>query len=498
MFEASGSILFLDYFVVPYQVDRDGPAPRVAMVSGSVDSWTWVCASEHPSPRAIVWPSVADDPSLAMTPPTLCSLNGIPLYCPVVPDHLLRARLNDMPGRWEPVYPVYGAGETHMASVWRDGDGNLVLPFNPDQAIVSFWSEAYLHASGGGVVAVGRRLAMAAYYRLRPVMPRAMQLRLRRAFSVVQARSRFPSWPMETALHDLYDFLFERLAEVADSPVPYIAPWPHGFAWACVLTHDVETQVGYRHLPVIRKIEEQLGLHSCWNFVPARDYQVDDELVCDLWEQGHEVGVHGLHHDGRDLESRDVLEKRLPAMRLAAKRWGASGFRSPATHREWELMPLLGFDYDSSYFDTDPFEPQSGGSLSLLPFWIGDLVELPMTLTMDSTLFLILQREDESAWVEKARMIRERGGMALINTHPDYLISPHLTDVYSRFLGWVAADETAWHALPGEVSEWWRRRTASHLVRRGDEWRVEGAAEHDGRIRFAGVPSATQTPSPVA
>ena len=48
-------------------------------------------------------------------------------------------------------------------------------------------------------------------------------------------------------------------------------------------------------------------------------------------------------------------------MRAYAERWEAVGFRSPATHRDWELMPLLGVDYDSSSPDTDPFEPKSGG-----------------------------------------------------------------------------------------------------------------------------------------
>jgi hypothetical protein len=35
-------------------------------------------------------------------------------------------------------------------------------------------------------------------------------------------------------------------------------------------------------------------------------------------------------------------------MREFATRWNAVGFRSPATHRVWEWMPLLGFHYDSS------------------------------------------------------------------------------------------------------------------------------------------------------
>ena len=98
--------------------------------------------------------------------------------------------------------------------------------------------------------------------------------------------------------------------------------------------------------------------------MPER-YAVADERVRALVADGFEVGVHGLRHDGRDLESLATLEKRLPAMRAWAERWGAVGFRSPATHRGWDLIPLLGFDYDSSYPDTDPFEPQARRLLQL-------------------------------------------------------------------------------------------------------------------------------------
>ena len=107
---------------------------------------------------------------------------------------------------------------------------------------------------------------------------------------------------------------------------------------------------------------------------------MDDETVAALTSAGFEVGVHGLYHDGRDLESERMLRKRLPEIRRYAERWRAVGFRSPATNRDWSLMPLLGFDYDSSFPDTDPFEPQAGGCCSLLPYFNGDLVELPITL----------------------------------------------------------------------------------------------------------------------
>jgi hypothetical protein len=211
-------------------------------------------------------------------------------------------------------------------------------------------------------------------------------------------------------------------------------------------------------------------------------YRVEPDVVDELTARGFEVGVHGLYHDGRDLASAELLAERLPAMREHARAWGAVGFRSPATHRQWELMPMLGFDYDTSYPDTDPFEPQSGGCCTWLPYFNRDLVELPITLPQDHTLFAILRREDERAWVEKAAAIRDRGGMALIITHPDYMLERRFLDVYARFLAAFGDDPSLWRVLPRDVSAWWRRRAESRIVPAGDGWRVEGAAAAEATV----------------
>jgi hypothetical protein len=179
-----------------------------------------------------------------------------------------------------------------------------------------------------------RRGAKHAYYALRPLMPRPVQIALRRRLAAVQQRSAFPRWPAEPALHDLYDLLFGLLAEVAGEPLPRIAAWPDGRSWALVLTHDVETAAGHGNVAPLRERELRHGVRSAWNFVPLR-YAVDDALVADLLADGFEVGVHGLHHDGRDIAPQ-ALERRLPQMRSYAARWHATGFRSPALGHDAE------------------------------------------------------------------------------------------------------------------------------------------------------------------
>jgi hypothetical protein len=356
----------------------------------------------------------------------------------------------------------------------RESDGSIVLAFDPTEVMHGAWSERYVQ-NGHGPKALARR----AYYTLRPALPRRAQIVLRRAYSRVQARTPFPRWPAEPALHDLYESLLGLFADLAGEPVPWIAPWPGGHSWAVVLTHDVETDVGYRSCEPLRELERDAGFRSSWNFVPRR-YRVDQSHVDELLADGFEVGVHGLYHDGRDIT---LLHERLPEMHEAAARWHAVGFRSPATHRVWQSMPLLGFDYDSSYPDTDPFEPMGGGCCTWLPFFNEELVELPITLPQDHTLFVIL-REDESRWLDKAALLRDRGGMALLITHPDYMREPARLDAYARFLAAVG-DDGAWRALPREVSAWWRRRAASSLERTNGEWHVVGPAAAEASVAYA-------------
>ena len=243
-----------------------------------------------------------------------------------------------------------------------------------------------------------RQLLVRVYYTVRPLLPRKLQLLLRRGHAARQTYPDFPGWPEEHALHDLYDWLLDRLEQIAGEPVPYLHPWPYGHTSAFVLTHDVETSEAATRSRRCAHPSVRAASDPSWNLVPER-YAVADELLDGCASEGCEIGVHGLRHDGRDLASRRMLRKRLPAIRAWADRWGAVGFRSPATQRSWDLMPLLGFDYDSSSTDTDPHEPQPGGCCTYLPFFIGDLVELPITLPQDHTLF---DSPRDDRWVRMA------------------------------------------------------------------------------------------------
>jgi hypothetical protein len=478
--EATDAPRFLDYFRVPFQVTGPAAAPASLPERHPARGWTWLTADRR---AFVAWPRSAAGAAGEHW------LGDIPIFAPVVPDAAIEGWLGQVGVGWRRVAELTDARGQRVASVWRDAAGTTVLPFDPDQAIESCWSERYRAAPGSRLSSAARDLARRAYYRLRPLMPRSTQIALRRMCAPLQARQRFPRWPVETGLHDLYDFLLDTVAEVAGQPLPYLAPWPNGYRWALLLTHDVELALGCANVAPLRAVEEELGYRSAWNFVPRR-YDTPDDLVRDLVASGFEVGVHGLYHDGLDLESEATLRKRLPAMRDYARRWGAVGFRSPALNRRWDVMPRLGFDYDSSYPDSDPHGPQGGGCCTWLPYFNGQMVELPVTMPQDHTVFEILGQSDETLWVEKAAFLKARGGLANLIVHPDYMLEPGRLDAYRRFLAGVADDRTVWRGLPRDVSAWWRRRDGSRLERVHGRWRVAGPASGEAVVSFAGRSAA--------
>ena len=458
MLASSHRFPLFDYFRVPYEVrPADGPLGRI---EGAGSAVTWPVGTT--AARRGLW-----------------LLEGSVFCAALAAEARLSEWERELGGRWQDLAEIRDADGERVAAVRRRSDGALLLPFDPGDAMVSAWSEAYA-SDMSGRRSRARLLASTGYYAVRPVLPRSLQLALRRAFSRVQARAPYPRWPVERGLHDLYGLLFRWLAQALDEPLLGLAPWPDGKRWALVLTHDVEHEEGLRSIRLMRDLELRLGYRSAWYLVPERDYTVEDSVVAELHADGFEVGVHGLRHDGRDLAS-GFLPARLPAVAEWRDRWQAAGFRAPALHRSWEAMPKLGFTYDSSSFDTDPFEPQPGGCCTWLPFHNRDLVELPLTLTMDHTLFVILRR-DASLWSEKADFLRDQGGMAMLLTHPDYMHGDGRIEAYERFLRRYANDGTVWHALPREVAAWWNRRAQSRIETAGAEPQIIGPAAAEARI----------------
>ncbi len=322
-----------------------------------------------------------------------------------------------------------------------------------------------------------RGIALRAYYGVKPLLPRPLQLWVRRLYARRQAHRDFPAWPVEPLLVEhLYATLRDEFRRGGGERLPILNFWPRGHRFAAVLTHDVEGSSGLENIPRVLEVERRHGMVSSWNFV-ARGYPIPGGTFERIRAAGCEVGLHGIRHDGRLFADRASFESNLPLIHRYLEEWDAVGFRSPATHRNSDWMGELGCLYDSSFPDTDPFEPQAGGCCSILPFFIDDVVELPITLVQDHTAWEILRRDPIELWTEKAEWVAHHHGLVNIIVHPDYVISPERLAAYERFLVFLRElldRDRGWHALPRDVAQWWRTREALAVTRAGDDVRIVG------------------------
>jgi peptidoglycan/xylan/chitin deacetylase (PgdA/CDA1 family) len=293
------------------------------------------------------------------------------------------------------------------------------------------------------------------FYILKPLIPRSVQIYLRRILVYFQRKKFENVWPI---LHS------------ASEKPDYWKGWPEGKQFAFILTHDVELQGGHDKCKQLLQHEKELGFISSFNFVPER-YKVSQELRKYISEEGFEVGVHGLYHDGKLFSSKEIFDERAKQINNYIKEWNSKGFRAPAMHHNLEWIKELNIEYDLSTFDTDPFEPQSDGVGTIFPFWIegngtkNSYVELPYTLVQDFTLFILMREKSIRIWKEKLDWIAKNGGMALLNVHPDYLnfdnknrLEEFPVKYYLDFLKYVLENYSGkyWNALPSHVANYFK------------------------------------------
>ena len=263
------------------------------------------------------------------------------------------------------------------------------------------------------------------YYGLKPFVPQAIRTAVRRKWALHLRDHVGDVWPIMPG---------------SEHPPSNWQGWPDGKKFAFVLTHDVESSAGLANCSSLAQLEIELGFRSSFNFVPEGSYRVPAELREELTESGFEVGIHDLKHDGHLFASHRGFKRRAERINGYASKWGASGFRSGFMLRNLDWLHDLNVEYDASTFDTDPFEPQPDGRHTIFPFWVPHpnggsathqqstgnsssrgYVELPYTLPQDFTLFLLLCEKTTDIWRRKLDWIAAHGGMALIDTHPDYM-----------------------------------------------------------------------------
>jgi hypothetical protein len=118
------------------------------------------------------------------------------------------------------------------------------------------------------------------------------------------------------------------------------------------------------------------------------------------------------------------------------------------------------------------------------------VLEIPVTVTQDYSLFHILGSYSTTLWEEQCRMILAGHGLISAIVHPDYIINKKSNNTYRRLLAhlsYLREKLFVWTALPGEINKWWRLRSQMTLVPDGAGWRIDGEGKERARIAYAHV-----------
>ena len=371
-----------------------------------------------------------------------------------------------------------------------NGHERVRLPFDPAQIITNLRMELY----------AGRRSALAAlfhdclhwsYYSVRPLMPVGVRRHLQKLHLHSRTQAAFPQWPVDCTVDNLAE-QFLRMAMLAKrrATVPFIWFWPEGMESAAIVTHDVETQSGVNFCGALMDLNDSFGIKSSFQVIPESRYPVSQTFLDNLRARGFEVNVHDLNHDGHLFREHQEFLRRVAKINRYLRAFNAEGFRAGVMYRNQQWFGALEASYDMSVPNAAHLDAQGGGCCTVMPYFVGNVLELPVTATQDYALFNILRDFSISLWQREIETVRAKHGLISFVVHPDYIIEERPRATYRqllRHLTELRAEGNVWFALPREVNEWWRQRSALRLVRRGSAWCIEGDGKERARIAYASL-----------
>ncbi len=365
-------------------------------------------------------------------------------------------------------------------------DGTVCLPFDLDEVIDNLRYELYVQESSSRTDS--KSFGRAAYYLLRPLLSVGFRRHIQRWYLKGWDRLPFPRWPVDRTVEQIFEqvmlFCLER--QPVDQ-IPFVWFWPRGASSCAIMTHDVETLSGVRACSYLMDTEDKFAIKGSFQIIPEERYEVNDAFLDSIRQRGFEIGVHDLNHDGHLFCKREQFLQRANKINGYKVRFGASGFRTAVLYRKQLWFDALDFSYDMSVPNVAHLDPQRGGCCTVMPYFVGKILELPLTTTQDYTLFHILKRESIDLWKKQIDLIMEKHGLISFNIHPDYLDDPSRRTVYEALLEHLAAlrgEKKVWIATPGEVDGWWRQRAAMKLVKDGHGWRVEGPGSELASVAY--------------
>ena len=352
--------------------------------------------------------------------PAASRFGEVPVFARVATDSQARSWLG---AGWEPAEPIEDLEGGARGSVWRDGSGGVFLPFDPGRGDPQLLERVVRTGAARSAAGRAKRSSMRAYYGVRPLLPRSTQIALRTAVQPYSGAFPLPA----VADRDGAARPLRRALRAPRGPCRRAGPVARTVAGGRTPGRSCSHTTSRRRSATTTSISCATSSSSTGIARPGTSFRAAirsrTRSSRSSGERGFEVGVHGLYHDGRDLESRATLEERLPAMRACGRALGCR--RVPLAGH----APLLGADAAARLrlrlvvSGHGPVRAAGAAAAAAwLPFFNEDLVELPITLPQDHTAVRDPAPRDESIWLEKASFIKSRGGMALLITHPDYFL----------------------------------------------------------------------------
>ena len=367
----------------------------------------------------------------------------------------------------------------------------LQLPFDPVEIADNLRLERYVKRGKPGEWSWRQRFLRDTYYRLRPALGVGLRKYLQRLHSRGWRRTSFPCWPVDCTVEQLHETLMiASMKSQGVERIPFVWFWPRGAESCVAMTHDVEDRAGYKFCSELMDIDDQNGIKASLQIVPEGHYQCSDAMLGQVRERGFELNVQDLNHDGYLFADRDEFLRRAKKINDYGKAFGAKGFRAAVLYRNLEWMDALKFSYDMSVPTVAHLDPQHGGCCSVMPYFVGDTLEIPLTTTQDYMLFHMLGDYSLDLWKTQVTAIREKHGLITFLVHPDYIIEQRARNTYHELLSWLSElreEYSLWFALPAEIDEWWRARRQMQLVSRDGKWTIDGPMADQAVLAYATI-----------
>lgn len=368
---------------------------------------------------------------------------------------------------------------------------NAVLPFDPTEVIDNLRLERYANRDNQRALNRWKQSLRNAYYFLRPLMHVNVRRHFQRAHLNGWRALLFPHWPVDTTVEDLCEqlLLLSMKAKGIDK-MPFVWFWPNGAQSCVAMTHDLETEKGKTFCSELMDIDDAFGFKASIQVVPEQRYEVSSAFIQNIRDRGFEVNIQDLNHDGHLFRSRKEFLRRAEKINKYGRQYEAKGFRAAVLYRNLDWYDALEFSFDMSVPNVAHVDPQRGGCCTVMPYFVGNILEIPLTTIQDYALFHLLNEYSLDLWKAQTELIMKKNGLVSFIVHPDYVIEKRAQDIYRDLLSFLrqqGQEKRIWFALPGEIDDWWRSRSKMRLADHEGKWQIQGRGAERAKLAFAKV-----------